>query len=203
MNISAEDLKRLRLAIAAAAVLVGIGVALLLLSENKLDAARQARQAAMAARTAAQDRVARVAEEEREITQNLQHYQKMVQRGMVGTENRLDWIDTIAAIKAQRKLFDISYNIEPQKPVDYPGVQEAGTSDFVASRLRLQMALLHEEDLLIFLVDLQKASRSFVSVRRCSISRLDRGAVPAGASGPRLQSDCLLDLITLKLARRP
>ena len=202
MKVTADDLKRLKFSIAAAVVLVGLGIAALLYAVSGLDAAEKARQSAAAARLEAQKRVASVAEEEKEIRENLRYYEKMVEQGMVGGENRLDWIDTITAIKTQRKLFDISYNIDAQKDVSYGGIQQTGGSGFVASRMKLDMMLLHEADLLDFLGDLQKSSKSFVSVRRCSLSRVDRGAPAGGALAPRLRSECQIDLITLKLEKR-
>ena len=202
MSVTTDDLKRLKFSIAAAMVLAGSGIAALLVAENSLESAVQARQGAAAARLEAQKRVASVAEEEKEIRENLRYYEKMVTQGMVGGENRLDWIDTITAIKTERKLFDISYSIAAQKEVNYPGIQQGGASGFVASQMKLDMNLLHEDDLLNFLEDLQKRSKSLVSVRQCSLSRQDRGASPTGAISPRLRSDCQVDLITLRLAKR-
>ncbi len=202
MSVTTDDLKRLKFSIAAAIVLAASGIAALLVAENNLESAVQARQGASAARLEAQKRVASVAEEEKEIRENLRYYEKMVAQGMVGGENRLDWIDTITTIKTERKLFDISYSIAAQKDVNYPGIQQSGTSGFVASQMKLDMNLLHEGDLLNFLEDLQKRSKSLVSVRQCSLSRQDRGASPTGAIGPRLRSDCQIDLITLRLAKR-
>jgi len=203
MSVTADDIKRLKFSIAAAVVLVGLGAAALVYSVSALDAAAQARQSAGAARLEAQKRLASAAEEEKEIRENLLYYARMVDKGMVGGENRLDWIDTITAIKTQRKLFDISYAIDAQKQINYPGVQQTGASGFVASQMKLDMMLLHTDDLLNFLGDLQKSSKSFVSLRRCSISRIDRGAPTGGAIAPRLRSECQIDLISLKLEKRP
>ena len=196
MKIAREDYRKLAFPSAAAVVLVALGAAFVATTEHYLDAAKSAREAAKVRRVQAQTRVERVAEEEREISRNLVHYQKMVERGMVGQENRLDLIDQIARIKKERKLFEIKYNIDPQKPLDYPGVKPAGELDFVASRMKLDMLLLHEEDLLDFLADLDLAGKSHLSVRGCTISR--SGAPPPSSNAPRLRSECQIDLIVLR-----
>jgi hypothetical protein len=197
MKIARDDLKRLRLPIAVAVVLVAAGAACLAFSDYALEKATRAHEAARLQRAEAQKRVSQRAEEERQINQDLVYYRKMVERGMVGTEDRLDLIDLIARIKNTNKLFDIRYNIEPQKPLDYAGISPAGPLDFVASRVKLNMLLLHEGDLLRFLDDLEAAGRSYV-VRRCAIERVDRAAASSQAVVPRLESECQVDLIALK-----
>jgi hypothetical protein len=198
VKISRADLSRLRLPIALALLLAAIGIIFLGASERYLDEARRGQAAAKAQREEAQKRLEQVAEEEREIRNNLVYYNKMVQRGMEGAENRLDLVDSIAKIKNDRRLFEIRYNIDAQKPLDYAGISPSGAVDFVTSRMRLEMLLLHEEDLLEFLQDLEASRKAFVALRNCSVSRIDRGGAPVGAVAPRLRSECQVDLIVLK-----
>ncbi len=194
MIIVRDDLKRLRLPLVAAAALLALGAACLLASENYLDTAKKARDAARLSRVAAQERVSKVSEEEREIRENLVHYEQMRRRGMVGEQSRLDWIESIARIKNDRKLFEIKYSIEAQRPLDYPGIVATGAADFVVSRMNLEMLLLHEEDLLNFLADLEVAGKAYVSVRHCTVSRIERAA----ALQPRLRADCQVDLVSVR-----
>jgi hypothetical protein len=198
MKITRDDLKRLLLPIAVAAVLIAAGVGCLAVSDIAIEKATKAHDAAKLQRAEAQKRVAQRAEEERQINLDLVYYRKMVERGMVGTEDRLSLIDLIAKIKNENKLFDIRYNIEPQKPLDYAGISRAGSLDLVASRVKLNMLLLHEGDLLRFLDDLQAAGKSYVAVRRCAIERIERAASNSQAVVPRLESECQIDLIALK-----
>ena len=198
MKIAREDYKRLRLPVFVATVLIAMGVGCLAASETWLADARKARDGARNSSTLAQKRVDQVAEEEREIKENMLWYARMASRGMVDPENRLDLIDSIAKIKAARKLFEIRYNIEPQRPLGYPGITPAGAMDLVGSRMKLDMQLLHEEDLLKFLSDLDAAALSHVSVRRCTLDRIERDPAQALAAVPRLNSSCDLDLVVVK-----
>jgi hypothetical protein len=198
MNIRRDDFKRLRVHAGIAVALLALGAGAIVASDSHLRRSVDARETAKAQRATAQERVSKVSEEEREIRESLIFYQRMQRQGMIGQENRLDWIDAIARIKSQRKLFEIKYSIEPQKPLDYPGIVPAKSADFVVSRMKLDMLLLHEEDLLNFLSDLRATGRFHVSVRRCSVSRIERGAVaPGQALQPRLRSECHIDLITV------
>jgi len=200
VKLAREDLRRLRLPMAAVVVLAAIGIATIIVSEHYYSLASKQRASSLAERKAAQERVAKVAEEEREIRENMLRYQKLVERGMVGPEHRLDWIDAITAIKNARRLFEIRYAIEPQRALDYPGTASKANAGFMVSRMKLEMLLLHEGDLLKFLADLNAAGKAYVSVRSCSITRAEQGG-PSRTISPRLQANCTVDLITLREGR--
>jgi hypothetical protein len=199
MNVTRDDLKRLRMPLSVAIILLVLAAGSLIASGYYLDEARAAQDATRQTRVAAQERVLRVAEEEREIRDDLVYYEQMRQRGVVGEQSRLDWIESIARIKNDRKLFEIRYNFDAQRPLDYPGMVPTSAADFVVSRLKLDMLLLHEGDLLNFLADLQTGIKAHVSVRSCVVSRVERGAAPgATALQPRLRAECQVDLISVR-----
>jgi len=199
MNITRDDLKRLRTPLAVAIVLLLLGAACLATSGQYLAEAAAVQSATRVSRVAAQERVSRVSEEEREIRDDLVYYEQMRQHGIVGEQSRLDWIESITKIKNDRKLFEIRYNFEAQKQLDYPGLAPTAAVDFVVSRLKLNMLLLHEGDLLNFLTDLQANIKAHVSVRSCTVARIERGATPsATALQPRLRAECQVDLISVR-----
>ena len=201
MIIGKGDIKRLRWPIAGAVILIAIGIAAVTVSEQYVGIAKEKRKGTLAKRTAAQERLASAATEEKEIRANLVHYQKMLDAGIVGPKDRLDLIEKISAIKASRKLFDIKYNISAQRALEYPGIQATGIWDFVNSPMRLDMALLHEEDLLNFLSDLQASRQTHVVVRQCTLQRISGVVVTPTTSVPTLRSECLVDLINLLEAK--
>ena len=202
MNLRRDDLRRLRAPIAMAIGAMAIGVVCLFLADSYRDSAVKTRAGTRATRVAAQERVLRVSEDEREIRENLIDFERMREQGMLGDQNRLDWIEAISRIKNNRKLFEIKYNIEAQRQLEYPGVVPASGAEFVVSRMRLDMLLLHENDLLDFLSDLQAARRAYVSVRQCAVTRVDRGAASGGtALQARLRADCQVDLVSVKGGR--
>jgi hypothetical protein len=201
MNLTRNDLKRLRVPLALALVLTAVGVACLLASNSYLESATKMRDGSRSSRVSAQERVLRVSEEEREIRENLVDFERMREQGMMSDQNRIDWIESIARIKNSRKLFEIKYRIEAQRSLDYPGITVSG-ADFVVSRMRLDMLLLHEDDLLNFLKDLQGAKKAYVSVRQCTVTRIERASAPSATSlQPRLRADCQVDLVSVRGVR--
>ncbi len=195
MKLGRRDIKSLRLPVAACLVLILAGAACISFADSYLQETRQSGAAAAAQRTEVQTRLASANEEEREIKANLQQYQALAARGIVGEEKRLDWVDTVTAIKNERRLFSIGYSIEPQKELDYPGFSPGGSVKFMVSRVKITMQLLHEEDLLNFIDDLARRGKPSLSVRSCNVTR--EGPSGGTTLAPRLQASCVFDLITI------
>jgi hypothetical protein len=197
MKLPPNSGKRLVAPAVVAAFLVAVGAVAIVLSQQMLQKGRAEQTKATADREAAQNRLARTTDEEREIREKLVDYQKLRSRGLIGEERRADWVERIAEIKSARKLFDVKYTIEPQRPADYPGLAAAGDVEFLASQMKVVLALLHEEDLFRFIEDLRGALSSHVLVRSCTVSRLEGTAADRGV-GPRLRADCTIDLVTIR-----
>jgi hypothetical protein len=201
MMLERSDLKRLRLPFVAALLLVGMGAAALVFSENNVAEALQLKKAGHDRLVAARAQLAKVSEEEQEIRNNLVQFRQISDRGMTGAEKRLEWIESLAAIQKKRRLFQVQYSLEPKRGVDYPGLaqnQKDGSALFMASKMKLELQLLHEEDLLNFFADLRASGASFASLRSCSISRTEGIVSGGGPLRPRLRANCAIDMITLK-----
>ena len=201
MMLERSELKRLRLPLAAALLLSGLGVAALVYSENNVAEAEKLKNAGHARLVATRDRLTKVSEEEQEIRNNLVQFKQFEDRGMAGAEKRLEWIEALTAIRQKRRLFQVQYHLDSQRAVDYPGVaedQKGGNAIFIANRVKLDLSLLHEEDLLNFLADLATSAGSFASLRSCSVTRTERAGAGGGPLRPRLHATCVIDMITLK-----
>jgi hypothetical protein len=197
VKFTGRDLRPLGLPIAACVFLVLAGAASYLYADDYLKQSKAARDRAATQRRDVQTKLARATDEEREIRANLQQYKALAEAGLIGEEQRLDWIDTITAIKNERQLFSIRYELDAQKALDYPGFSGGGV-DFMVSRMKIEMQLLHEEDLLHFIDEFGRRGKAHLSVRSCSMARLDRAPVPGTSLAPRLRANCAFDLITIR-----
>ena len=195
MNLTREELRRIALPLLAAVALLGAGAALVWLSGQSLGANQRQLAAAQAERRQNTERLARIAEEEREVKEKLDVYKQLKGLNILGEERRLEWADAITRIRTQRELLDLRYRVERQRLlVSLPG--KPGNVDFFASTMRVDLALLHEEDLLRFLADLRDSGNAYYAVRQCSLTRT--GQPPAGIQiSPRLRGECDIDLITI------
>jgi hypothetical protein len=195
MNPTSQELKRLLPPILALALLVGAGVALIWWSKQVLVGARQQLAMVSAERAQNTERLLRIADEEREVKEKIAVYRRLKDLGILGRERRLEWADAIKRIRAQRGLIDLRYRVEPQKPLaSVPA--KPGSIDFYASTMKVNLALLHEEDLFGFLSDLRSSGNAYYSVKRCTLGRT--GVPPTAANlAARVNADCEIDLITI------
>lgn len=196
MRFTPEELRKLGLPALIAAVLLAAGAALIWSANTALVSAQRQIAAAEAERAQAAERLARISEEEREVKEKLDVYKTLKSLNILGEERRLEWADAITRIRTQRELLDISYRVDRQKMIaSVPG--KPGNVDFFASTMRVQLALLHEEDLLRFLADLRNSGNAYYSVKTCAINRTGQQAPTGTTITPRLRATCEIDLVTI------
>jgi hypothetical protein len=195
VNFTRDELKRLALPLLAAAAMLGAGAVLISSAERALTDAQVALRTAQQERRKATERLARIAEEEREVRAKLAVYQQLQQLNVLGPERRLEWADAMARIRTQRELLDLRYRVERQRLLTSAAGKPANV-DFYASTMRVDLALLHEEDLLRFLSDLRASGNAYYAIRRCSLERTGQQA-DGTSIVPRLRADCEIDLITI------
>ena len=195
MNFSAEELRKLALPLAMLVAMLAAGTGLIYWTGQEQLAAELQLAAARTERSQARERLTRIAEEEKEVNDKLEVYRRLKSLHILGEEQRLEWADAMTRIRTGRELLDLRYIVERQRLlVSAPG--KPANVDFFASNMKVDIALLHEGDLLGFLRDLRESGNAFYAVKRCMISRT--GTAATGASiVPRLRADCDIDLITI------
>jgi hypothetical protein len=190
-----DELKRLAVPVVIALALLGAGAALVQNAGTALAAAQRSFAVAQAERRESTARLARIAEEEREVKEKLDVYRRLRSLNILGEERRLEWADAITRIRTQRELLDLRYRVERQQLL-YSAAGKPANVDFFASTMKVDLALLHEEDLLRFLSDLRDSGNAYYAVRRCAIQRTGQAATGTTIA-PRLRADCDIDLITI------
>jgi hypothetical protein len=195
MNFSAQELRKLAAPLAMLVALLAAGAGLIYWIEQEQRATHQQLAGAREQRNQARDRLTRIADEEKEVSDKLEVYRRLKSLHILGEEQRLEWADAMTRIRNARELLDLRYSVgRPQTIASVPG--KPANVDFYASTMRVDVALLHEGDLLGFLRDLRESGNAFYSVRRCAIRRT--GIAATGTSiVPRLRAECDIDLITI------
>jgi hypothetical protein len=190
-----EELKKLAGPAFLALALVVAGATVMVSADAALTRANRELAGAMAERRQANERLARISEEEREVSQKLDVYRRLQALNILGEERRLEWADAITRIRTRRELLDLRYRVEKQKLLrSAPG--NPASVDIFASSMRVQLALLHEGDLLRFLADLRESGNAYYAVRQCSLARTGQAATGTTIT-PRLRGECEIDLITM------
>lgn len=195
MNFTSAELRTLALPILALVLLLAAGAGLIAWTQKAQVLSAQQLAAARGERAQAQDRLRRIAEEEREVNEKLAVYRQLKDVHILGEEQRLEWADAMTRIRTSRELLDLRYQVERQRLLaSVPG--KPANVDFFASLMKVDVALLHEGDLIGFLRDLRETGNAYYAVKRCAIART--GQAPTGTSiVPRLRAECDIDLITI------
>jgi len=189
------EIRRLAAPLAVALALLGAGAVLVWSAGSALATAQRELAAAQAERRQASERLARIAEEEREVKEKIDLYRRLKQFNILGEEQRLEWADAINRIRRERELLDLRDQVERQRLlVSAPG--KPANVDFYASTMKVDLALLHEEDLMRFLADLRESGNAFYSVKKCALTRTGQ-ALSGATISPRLRGECEIDLITI------
>ena len=195
MRLTREELKRLLAPFGIALALALAGAGLIWSANGARAAAQQQLAAAQTERRQNQEKLARIAEEEREVNQKIDLYRRLKSLNILGEEQRLEWADAMTRIRTQRELLDLRYTVERQKLLLSAAGKPANV-DFYSSTMKVELALLHEEDLLRFIADLRQSGNAFYSVRKCDLARTGQ-AVAGATMAPRLRAACDIDLITI------
>jgi hypothetical protein len=143
-------------------------------------------------RDAAFQRLRTLEQQQRDIAAFQAPFLVLQERGLIGPESRLAWIETIQSAQQVRRLLAASYEIEAQQAVAAP-VELAGYR-LRGSRMQLHLGLLHELDLFMFLDDLRHAG--IYSMEDCRMRRV--ALPPSTTEAPRLLADCTLVWLTLE-----
>lgn len=200
MKLTSNDFARLRWSLVMLAVALLAGAAMVLFPQKLVDRAERNQRQLSTEQKDIRSRLVHAREEEQAIRDRIGRYRHILASGLIDQEERLRWVEQIARIKAARRLLDVQYELSPQHPIEeavLPGGPVAGGYEFMASTMKLQLALLHEDDLLGFLDDLRASVRAHLLVRECAI---ERATAPASERGPapQLRADCTIDWVTLR-----
>jgi hypothetical protein len=194
MRLSGADFSKLQFSLLAAILMTSIGAISVYVALNATKTAKLGQAAAQTQRNDFDGKLKRASNEENEIRQKSALFNELQNRGVIGEEQRLEWVELLKEIRDRRRLIDLQYEIAPQRPLDAnPGSDFA----FYSSTMKVQLKLLHEEDLARLLNDLRQQARALIQVKSCNVSRLPRGNSERGATA-QLQADCEIDWVTLR-----
>lgn len=195
MKVERKDLLPLRWPLATFAAVVLAAVVLIDYSGDKYALQRQRVDQANAQVAEASQRYYDSDLEKETITRYLPQYRELQQRGFIGSENRINWIDALRIADQQAGGFGVQYQLSAQGP--YKGLL---SGDPIATRLRrstmdIRFGVVHEAQFLAFLDALESQGAGMYALRACSLE-------PVHKDQPRprtqnLTARCAIDWVTL------
>lgn len=138
-----------------------------------------------------------VDEQERKISQYHPVFLKLFDAGVIGGEQRLNWIETLRDVGERIKLPALRYEIDSQD-VYTPGYSiNTGSFKVYRSGMQLRLDLLHEGDMFKVLHDLDKRAQGIYSVKGCKMLRRRGGSIE-NIEKANILTECTLDWFTIK-----
>ena len=193
MKLGLQDFPRLQWSLLAATLMLALGATAVYFAFNAMQTATRERAAAQATWKETDSKLKQVRNEENEIKHKAAIFKALQTRGMIGEEQRLEWVELLKEIRDTHRLIDLQYEIAPQRKLDAATVSGFA---FYSSAMRMQLKLLHEEDLTRLIDDLRQRARALIQVKRCDVTRLPYST--NASQSAQLQADCQIDWITLR-----
>ncbi len=200
MTLDKQDWHKLQTTLVILVTVVMVAVLLLFSAQNysvEQEAALQMQQNLL---NAARQRYQSSGIEKDTITEYLPQYQALINKGFVGEERRIEWVDALRELQKNNKLFGIKYNISQQE--DFRPAFTPNLGGFVLHRsiMKLDLDMLHEGDILQLTESLSTKNAAPFMLRDCEITRLNSGGTLSKQLIANLHAQCQLDWLT---AREP
>ena len=128
-----------------------------------------------------------------------QEYDALVGQKIIGKEQRLDWIEGLEKLRAQKLVPGFKYTISPQKSYTPNPPQSGGNFALNISPMTLQIELLHEEQLLRFFKAMNTQLQGWFILDHCSLSR----NVSSAPGAAMLAADCAGGWFTMQNRSAP
>lgn len=144
----------------------------------------------------ARSRLETARRERENLRESADIFRTLVDRGLLQGERRLDMVELVNGLRARYQLFNLDYEISPQRALPLAGGRAFPAVDVLSSRVKLRMRALHEGDVLGFVEALAASRQGFFPLDRCMMRRVE--APSPDALQPRVEAECAFEWITLK-----
>lgn len=140
-------------------------------------------------------------DEKRLIQEYYPQYEELTQQGRIGTEKRLNWIETLRQAAARIKLPTLNYEIGAQREYEPDFPVETGRFAVFASEMTLNIGLFHEEDLPRLFQALERQAAGMFSVSSCRVNRKG-GEFQVNPTKSNLEAQCRLRWHVVKITEK-
>ena len=196
MGLTFKDIASMRLPVAVLVAVLALSGILVKFTSVQQQAAEAQRRAQTETMNDARNRYHRSGEEREVILRYLPAYRKLQSEGLVGAEQRIEWIEGLRSANKEAGLFGVSYQLEARKPFTPLGQTNPASQFLQQSLMKLSFGLVHEGDLMRFLQMLATQQSGMFFIRSCTIDRSIQNDAPAPRQ-PNLSAHCELSWLTI------
>jgi len=153
----------------------------------------------------ARTRFQRSGDERDLIVRFMPPYEELRRQGLIGPEQRINWLDALRNTNQQARLFGVQYQVSTQQTYPYAQELNAPKLGMAQSVMKLSLQLVHEGELLRFFRQLDAQGAGAFDINECVLERAASADAPLNAQ-PNLRAECEVAWITLNpepTERRP
>jgi len=198
MQLNKQDWLNLQMPLAMLVTVIVAIVALFVLAQNYSSSQEAALQAQKNLLNAARQRYQSSGMEKETITEYLPQYQALINKGFVGEERRIEWVDALRAQHTNHKLFGIKYSVSQQEEYKPSFAPNLGAFVLHRSVMKLDLDMLHEGDILQLTESLSAQVTAPFMLRDCEITKLNAGVALSNQLTANLHAKCELDWLTVR-----
>ena len=186
----------MKMPVLALVIALAASFAMVAVSSGRLTQSEQRYRDQQTALRDARTRYQRSGDERETVMHYLQAYRQLEKVGFIGTEQRLNWVESLRAANKQAGLFGVDYQLSAQEPFPYVAKDNPVSSRIRQSRMRLSFGILHEGDLTRLFRALSAQQPGLFSLNSCSLDRAGRQGPPQPKQA-NLTVDCELSWLTV------
>ena len=192
-----SDLQALRIPLLVLLAALVAGALAIYYTDRLMAAARRQLLQQQSELKQAQVRLQKSGDEKDVIVRFLDRYRQLERAGLIGEEQRINWLDGLRLANQEADLFGVDYQIGVQKPYPFSAEFNPGQLALNQSLMQLRFRLLHEGDLLRFFDALARQNAGVFTIDQCLLRRIDtRGAI---RYQPNVNAECDVSWITVKV----
>jgi hypothetical protein len=120
-------------------------------------------------------------------------------QGIIGPEQRLNWVETLRHAAAMIKIPALRYKVGSRQAYTPEFNLSTAPYQIYTSTMKLNLGMLHENDLVRLLEELDKNAYGLYSVKECALKRIAR-RLEQGPQGQNVSAECTLLWFTLNLS---
>ncbi|MDP2759558.1 MAG: hypothetical protein Q8O64_04020 [Sideroxyarcus sp.] len=175
MSFSTGDIAEIKWSLLACLLALVCAVVLFNYSTSFEQQAQQKLVQAKRLQTDAQNQLVNAQSDLENMASYQMEYDALVAQKVIGTEQRLDWIEGLEKLRAQKLVPGFQYTVAPQQPYAPKPPLQAGNFALNISPMNLQIDLLHEEQLLRFFKAMETQLQGWFLLDHCSLARSETG----------------------------
>ena len=198
MKLDSKDWLKLRTPLVILGVTLVVIALMLVFVQNYSNAEEKLMQAQQNLLSTARQRYQSSGLEKETISEYLPQYQLLINKGFVGEERRIEWVEALREQHKKNKLFGIKYSISQQEEYKPSFLPSLGGLALHRSIMKLDLNMLHEGDILQLTESLNAENAAPFMLRDCEITRLNAGGALGNQLVANLHAQCELDWLTMR-----